>query len=84
MKLTFYIVNVDGADGMEGEIATTTLERARTVRRAQSHPYGEVTKIVTSDLPLRDLAVAIFNREGYSAESVRVLPPVPERRRDDD
>lgn len=82
MRVTFYEVNVDGDEGIEGAVAAATLDEAKEVRAGCQYPYGRVTKIVTPDLPVRQLIKAIFNRVGYAEAYQDVLPAKAERKRE--
>jgi hypothetical protein len=80
MRITFYIVDVDGAVAIEGAVATSTLAHARRVRAECTAPDGRILRVTTQDLRARDLAVALFNRVGFGdGGDVEMLPPSPRR-----
>lgn len=77
MKATFYTVSCQ--DGIEGEIAVETLREARALRASQDEMYGEIAR-VTVDLPARQFAVRIFNRDRWAETSVVVAAEKSGRR----
>ncbi len=66
--MIIYIAFCDAAP--EHEIACKTLREARKVHDASTST--KIKKVDTGPLKGRDLAVALFNREGYAATTVDI------------
>jgi hypothetical protein len=68
-----YTVRCD--DAMQHSVAFATLEEAKKYRAGLRHPDGAITKVVVAKMPIRKMLAAVYNREGFAAESKEVVPP---------
>jgi len=68
-----YTVSCDGA--MAHSVAFATLEEAKKYRAGLRYPDGAITKVMIAKMPIRKMLAAVFNREGFAAESKEVVPP---------
>ena len=68
-----YTVRCD--DAMQHSVAFATLEEAKKYRAGLRYPDGAITKVVVAKMPIRKMLAAVYNREGFVAESKEVVPP---------
>jgi len=68
-----YTVRCD--DAMQHSVAFATLEEAKKYRAGLRYPDGAITKVVVAKMPIRKMLAAVYNREGFAAESKEVVPP---------
>jgi hypothetical protein len=68
-----YTVSCDGA--MAHSVAFATLEEAKKYRAGLRYPDGAITKVMIAKMPIRKMLAAVYNREGFAAESKEVVPP---------
>jgi len=78
----FYEVTVK--DATEGSVAAPTLKDALDIRKDCEGPYGEITKVTTRPMKLRELLAAVYNREGFAEKTETVMGPVRERKNNED
>jgi hypothetical protein len=68
-----YTVSCDNAMGRS--VAFATLDEAKTFRAGLRYPDGAITKVMIGKMPIRKMLAALYNREGFAAESKEVVPP---------
>jgi hypothetical protein len=70
-----YTVSCD--DAKERSVAFATLEEAKKYRAGLRYPDGaitKVTKVTVAKMPIRKMLAAVYNRDGFAAESKEVVP----------
>jgi hypothetical protein len=68
-----YTVSCEAAMGQS--VSFATLDDAKKFRAGLRFPDGAITKVMVSKMPIRKMLTAVYNREGFAAESVEVVPP---------
>jgi hypothetical protein len=68
-----YTVSCDGAMGHS--VSFATLDEAKKFRAGLRYPDGAITKVMVAKMPIRKMLAAVYNREGFAAESKEVIPP---------
>ena len=67
-----YTVSFD--DARKHSMAFATLEEAKKYRAGLHYPDGAITKVTVSKMPIRKMLAAVYNGEGFAADSKEVVP----------
>jgi hypothetical protein len=66
------IYTVSCNDAKEHSMAFATLEEAKKYRAGLRYPDGAITKVTVAKMPIRKMLAAVYNRDGFVAESKEV------------
>jgi hypothetical protein len=67
------IYTVSSNDAKEHSVAFATLEEAKKYRAGLRYPDGAITKVTVAKMPIRKMLAAVYNRDGFAAESKEVV-----------